>query len=111
LLLQYEQQQQAAVADQQAAKELNFLAHLVHVNKPASDNFKLNLFLDDADLFDEQATASSKPRKQQELEFRGRREANWLGDVLQQVQPNKEDSSGNSQGLGEELLELMDSVA
>lgn len=108
------------VADKQAAKELDFLAHLVHVAKPAAgDNFKLNLFLDN-EAFDgdePQPASSSKPSKQQhhELEFGadGCNEtyikASRLGDVLEQVQ--LEDNEAGSKGIGDDLLDLMDSVA
>lgn len=121
VVLQYEQQHVPA-QDKQAAKELDFLAHLVHVAKPvAGDNFKLNLFLDGDVLADEGggASTSSKPTKQQqqqqhELEFGsgGRNEAYIkacrLGDVLEQVQ--LEDNADDSRGIGDELLDLMDGV-
>lgn len=92
----------------------------MHVAKPAAgDNFKLNLFLD-SDAFDDEGqkpTSSSKPSKQQhhELEFGsgGRNDvyikASRLSDVLQQVQ--LEDDEAGSKGIGDELLDLMDSVA
>jgi hypothetical protein len=119
--LQYEQQH--AAGDKRAAKELDFLAHLVHVAQPAAgDNFKLNLFFDGDDFSDEPAgtsttSSSSKPAKQQQqhLEFGsgGRNEAYIkacrLGDVLEQVQ--LEDNPAGSKGVGEDLLDLMDSVA
>lgn len=116
--LQYEQQH--APVDKQAANELDFLAHLVHVAKPAAgDNFKLNLFLD-SDAFDDEGqkpASSSKPSKQQhhELEFGSSErndtyiKASRLGDVLGQVQ--LEDTEAGSKGIGDELLDLMDSVA
>jgi hypothetical protein len=126
LAVQYEQQH-AAPTDKQAAKELDFLAHLVHVAKPAAgDNFKLNLFLDNDLLFDEPAeqgtaskSSSSRPgaAKQQhnEMEFGsgGRNEvyikAARLGDVLEQVQLEDAEDKG-SRAIGDELLDLMDSV-
>lgn len=127
MLSQYEQQQHMLAQDsKQAAKELNFLAHLVHVAKPAAgDNFKLNLFLDGDMLADEPregGTSSKQPAKQQqlhqEMEFgsSGRNDAYIkacrLGDVLEQVQlEDNAEGAGNSRGVGDELLDLMDGVA
>jgi hypothetical protein len=110
------------VADKQAAKELDFLAHLVHVAKPsAGDNFKLNLFLDGfGDDDDGQAggvqqqkpAAASKTSKQLEFGSGGRNDdyikASRLGDVLAQVQLQEDDKvAGN---IGDELLDLMDGL-
>lgn len=122
--VQYEQQH-AAPTDKQAAKELDFLAHLVHVAKPAAgDNFKLNLFLDGDMLFDEPAelgtaskSSNSRPgaaKQHNEMEFGsgGRNEAYIkaarLGDVLEVQLEDAED--GGSRAIGDELLDLMDSV-
>lgn len=94
----------------------------MHVAQPAAgDNFKLNLFFDDDAASDEppgtSTASSSKPGKQQQqhLEFGsgGRNEAYIkacrLGDVLEQVK--LEDNTAGSKGVGDDLLDLMDSVA
>lgn len=118
--MQYEQVQ---VADKQAAKELDFLAHLVHVAQPsAGDNFKLNLLLDgfgdDGDEGDsvqqQEPAAASQVSKQSALEFGsgGRNDAyikaSRLGDVLAQVQLQEDDNVAGS--IGDELLDLMDGL-
>lgn len=95
----------------------------MHVAQPAAgDNFKLNLLFDGDVFSDEPAgtssASSSKPGKQQQqqyLEFGsgGRNDAYIkvcrLGDVLEQVQ--LEDNPAGSKSVGEDLLDLMDSVA
>lgn len=111
-------QQQASGGNKRAARELDFLAHLVHVAKPgAADNFKLNLFEDGDGLEVQQQplqTSSSKPstQKHQELQFGldGRNDGyiKALGSVLEAVQ--LEDNDNGSKPVGEDLLELMDSV-
>lgn len=92
------------------------LAAIVNVSRTAADNFKLNLFDDEA-LIDveepaQQHAGGMSRRKEQQLEF-GSAGKNGgyikaVGDVLEQLGLD-EQQAGKS--IGEDLLDLMDSVS
>jgi hypothetical protein len=116
-LVQYADGQQNKV-DNSAARELHLLAALVNVNTTSStDNFKLNLFGDPAEEeYGMQRSRHQSPEKHQQLQFGqvGRNEeymeAAGLSTVLQDVTlDTQQHNAGKS--VGEDLLDLMDSVA
>eukprot|EP00775_Hariotina_reticulata_P005653 gene5653-5892_t len=105
--------------DNSAARELHLLAALVNVsNTSSTDNFKLNLFGDPAE--EESGTVESSQRKNfekhQQLQFgqggrnAGYMEAAGLSTVLQGVTLDSQQHNAGKT-VGEDLLDLMDSVA
>lgn len=119
-MLQYAEEEE--VGSSRAAKELDLLAALVHVSKPAADSFKLNLFgdaFDDGVIIRGQPTplataAVSKHDKNTELQFGGEgRDETYLKavqNVLEGVELDDDPVQQKKSDVGDDLLELMDSV-
>jgi hypothetical protein len=110
--MQYVEEQ----ANKAAVQELDLLAALVQTNKAPADNFKLNLCFDDeadeeAEAQQPQQAAGMGTKQQKQLEFGadGKNEGyiKAVGGVLEGLGLD-EQQQGKS--LGEDLLDLMDSV-
>lgn len=112
LHLQYVEEQ----VNKAAVQELDLLAALVQTSKAPADNFKLNLCFDDE--ADEEAAVQqpqetgihTKEQKQLEFGADGKNEGyiKAVGGVLEGLGL---DEQQHGKSVGEDLLDLMDSVA
>lgn len=93
---------------------MDLLAALVKVNKAPADNFKLNLFEDTADdssMFrTEPVPVSGKQQKEMHFGTEGRNEG-YIKAVQNVLEGVGLDDQPGAKSVGEDLLDLMDSVA
>lgn len=98
-----------------AAKELDLLAALVQVNKSQVDNFKLNLFdeaADDSSIYKNETLAASDKQRRQEMHFGTEcRSEGYIKAVQNALKGVGFDDQPGTKSVGEDLLDLLDSVA